>query len=529
MALEDRYEIVRAIHIGQVSTSYEALHSDLNRRVLLKVIHPQLATDPELVARFTREGHAMAAITHPNVVKVFDAGTEDGLPYLALEWVDGGTLAAKMTGGPLRQVEVKRLAEDLLKGLGAVHRAGFLHRDLKPDNVMIGVHGEARLTDFSLAGFAQRTRYTSHDTIVGTPAYMAPEAVEGGQVDHQSDLYGLGVLLLVALTGSNPFDTGDPFTTLERIRQGVAPKLAGKQSIDGNLARLVDALLAKSPSARPLSAEDAISILQGTVVQALPEAMAPSRRWRTVSWVVGAGFTLAACITLLISSREHRTVPVTHTQPMIGTFKVETPPTPTRPTEKERPIPVDPATKSRGIQAHQLPVKALVLPASLLTDSVSLKIIVVPWGSVVLDGVSRGESPVGTLFLPIGKHTIEVTHPTLPKVSRTVELHKGAADTLLIDLRREAGEVTFSIIPWGYLFLDGDSIGQFPREGSIYWLAPGVHRLRAGTTPPYSFIDSLAVQRDTQVSVIINLRSGTMIATPSGEHLSTRSGYLNER
>ena len=179
MSLEDRFEIGSPIHIGQIATAYPARQKSPARKVLLKIIHPQFAVDDELVKRFEREGQAMAQIDHPNVVKVYQQGREEDLSYLVLEWVGGGTLADKIKEGPLDQERIKKLSADILAGLEAVHQNGLIHRDLKPDNILICQNGSARLGDFSLSGFGSTSGLTEHGAIVGTPAFLAPELTGG--------------------------------------------------------------------------------------------------------------------------------------------------------------------------------------------------------------------------------------------------------------------------------------------------------------------------------------------------------------
>lgn len=192
MSLDDRFELGAPIHIGQISAAYPAIQKSDQKKVLLKVIHPQWINDQELLRRFDREARALAELDHPNVVKVFAYSTTDDLPYMSIEWMDGGTLEDRIKAGPLNQQELKRIAQEILSGLRAVHQQGLIHRDLKPDNILLSSSGTVKLADFSLAGFDKRSGLTQHGAIVGSPAYMAPELIEGHPASFQSDLYSLG-------------------------------------------------------------------------------------------------------------------------------------------------------------------------------------------------------------------------------------------------------------------------------------------------------------------------------------------------
>lgn len=488
--------------------------------MLLKVIHPQWAGDAELIERFDREGKAIAKISHPNVVRVFDSGWEEGLPYLALEWIDGGTLEEKMAEGPLPQDQVKRLARELLDGLTAVHEAALIHRDIKPSNVMIGSDGSARLTDFSLAGLIEHSTLTGHNALVGSPAYIAPELLTGAAPDLRSDLYGVGVTLYQALTGSNPFDAGDPFASLERVRKGSAPKLKASPRVDPQLADLIDRLMDPDPELRPRTATEALIRLQGKGPRPSVETVPPpatsappvSRRRRLIA-ALAASVAAVAIVAIWIGLRKHEAE--SPDPASTGTVTVEPP-------ESEivqgagEPAAL-PATREQ--QRSDSPERTVgeETPAGEVEAAppapAELMVIVSPWGEVWVDGTSRGTTPLGALSLPSGERSIEIRHPTLPGLSRRIELEPGSGETLRVDLRAEAAAISVSCEPWGYLWLDGDSIGLLPRDAPI-WLAPGEHTISIRNPSLPIREERLILAAGERLSLRINLKSGAKVATP---------------
>lgn len=551
MSLEDRFDIGQPIHIGQIATAYPAVEKEHNRRVLLKVIHPQWTNDSELVERFHREGQAMERIDHPNVVRMIEYGSEGDAPYLVLEWVNGGTLAEKIASGPLPQDRIKRIAGDLLCGLRAVHTEGLLHRDIKPDNILLDRDGRAILADFSLVGFEQMSGLTGHGAVVGSPAYMAPELLDGSPATQRCDLYGIGLILLEALTGSNPFVASDPVVSLDLVRRANPPKLTGRSQIDPDLAKLVDALLKRDPKDRPQSADEALKLIRTldaeemTMEQSdIPDQpmgagdFAPSIPHRARNWRIRpkwAGLWIASIlvvIVLLISNlyifppfdRDKRD---TLSTSIIGDGAI--------PIDAEIVIPdeliVNPSesivSSTSGVV---IPAPKIVIPAEAGTQSVDdnnpinrvggdtgigyVTIIARPWANVSVDDRTVGVTPaVGTLELDIGQHTFLFEHESLPSVRRDMNVIGGRRDTIDVDMRAGTARVVMIISPWGYLWVDGDSVGMFPRQDTEpLWLSSGEHRFEVKRPGQNDWSDSLTLEGGAQLDIRIDLKLGTMIA-----------------
>lgn len=203
----ERYRILARISSGGMGTVYLAEHTALRRRVAVKILPPELARDPEYAARFRREALAAARIEHPNVVQVYDVGEYEGRPFLVRQYVEGLTLAEILRqSGRLDFKEAARVAREVARGLAAAHARGVIHRDVKPENILVSENGEIRLFDFGIAlapaapGEAGRS-----GLLVGTPHFLSPEQAEGKPGDERSDLYSLGVTLYAAATGRVPF------------------------------------------------------------------------------------------------------------------------------------------------------------------------------------------------------------------------------------------------------------------------------------------------------------------------------------
>ncbi|MEE8147868.1 MAG: serine/threonine-protein kinase, partial [Longimicrobiales bacterium] len=213
-----KYQIVGVLGKGGMGAVYRAFDPFLEREVALKVMLPQIAEDPEQKQRFEREGRAVARLTHPNVVTVFDLGYHtDGAPYIVMELLRGGDLLhtiGRDSSIPLTQKV--SIVLQVLDGLGQAHRVGIVHRDIKPANVFLTEDGTAKIMDFGIARLGSSTA-TGSGTILGTPAYMSPEQVRGEEVDGRSDLFSVGSMLCELLSGRRPFDGETSLVTLYRI------------------------------------------------------------------------------------------------------------------------------------------------------------------------------------------------------------------------------------------------------------------------------------------------------------------------
>ena len=252
--LEGRYELGPRIARGGTATVYRALDTRLQRVVAVKLMHPHLAEDPVAAERFVREARAAARLSHPHVVSVLDQGhAPDGLPYLVMEHVDGETLRDRLRRrGALSPHEALEVLEPVLDGLAAAHRAGLVHRDVKPENVLIARTGRVTVADFGLTRAVDQ--HTASGTVLGTVGYASPELVTGRWVDTRADVYSAGIVLFELLAGRRPF-AGAPLAVARAHAEGHVPDLRSLDpGIPAGLARLVVRATSRDPHGRPADA-----------------------------------------------------------------------------------------------------------------------------------------------------------------------------------------------------------------------------------------------------------------------------------
>jgi len=278
--LDGRYRIESRIAVGGMATVYRAMDTRLDRVVALKVMHPALATDGEFVERFIREAKAAARLDHTNVVGVYDQGTADSYVYLAMEYVAGCTLRDILRErGALQPRAALDILEPVLAALGAAHRAGLVHRDMKPENVLIGDDGRVKVADFGLVRAVGTDTITSTGSVLGTVSYLAPEQIEHGHTDQRSDVYACGVLLYEMLTGAKPHGGDTPAQILyQHLHDDVAPPSAVVPGLAPQLDSLVTTAAARDPQERPADAVALLGLLRaarGTLTQEQLDSVPP--------------------------------------------------------------------------------------------------------------------------------------------------------------------------------------------------------------------------------------------------------------
>ncbi|MER6912971.1 Stk1 family PASTA domain-containing Ser/Thr kinase [Streptomyces sp. NPDC000594] len=257
--LDGRYRVDARIAVGGMATVYRAVDTRLDRELALKVMHPSLATDSGFVQRFIREAKSVARLAHPNVVGVFDQGTDGAYVYLAMEYVAGCTLRDILRErGALRPRAALDILEPVLAALGAAHRAGFVHRDVKPENVLVGDDGRVKVADFGLVRAVGSQTNTS-GALLGTVSYLAPEQIEDGVCGTRTDVYACGVVLYEMLTGAKPH-TGDTAAQVlhRHLHEDVPPPSAAVPGLAVELDELVTEATARDPLLRP---HDAVGML----------------------------------------------------------------------------------------------------------------------------------------------------------------------------------------------------------------------------------------------------------------------------
>jgi len=255
--LADRYELGPVLGQGGMARVHQGLDRQLGRRVAIKVLAPPFDRDGEFVERFQREARAAAGLSHPNIVAVFDSGSDDGTHFIVTELVEGETLADRLgRDGPMPPADAVPVAVDIARALAAAHARGLIHRDIKPGNVMLLPDGGVKVVDFGIARAAGSDTLTHTGVVLGSTAYLSPEQAGGQPVDERADLYSLGCVLYEMLTGQVPFSADTPIATMYRhVNEDAAPP-STIAPVERELEDVVLRCLEKDPKRRFASAAE---------------------------------------------------------------------------------------------------------------------------------------------------------------------------------------------------------------------------------------------------------------------------------
>lgn len=317
LVLMDRYELGEVLGAGGMATVFQARDRILDRDVAVKVLRDQYSADPVFLARFTREAQQAARLSHPGLVTVFDTGVQDGTAFIVMELVRGRTLRQVLTSdGRLPVPEAVHIAMSVCEVLDVAHRAGIVHRDIKPGNILLSDDGRVRVFDFGIARTDGSDALTRTATVLGTAAYIAPEQAAGRAAGSQSDLYAVGCVLVEMLTGTPPFAADDPMALLyQHIHDQPAAPSAARSEVPPSLDTVALRFLSKDPADRPATAAQARRELRAAIADQPHETRllpvpqtgpAGARRWPgTARQTVATGILCVSLVLVVVLALQH--------------------------------------------------------------------------------------------------------------------------------------------------------------------------------------------------------------------------------
>ena len=275
-----QYEIIERIGHGGMATVYKVRQPEMDRYVAIKVIESQFMSDPEILARFHQEVKVISRLEHPHILPVYDFGEYDGMPFLVMRLLEGGTLSSRLHDAQISLAEVDTIFSQLAEALSYAHEKGVIHRDVKTNNVLLDAKGNAFLTDFGIAKLTEGTQnLTSTGTITGTPSYMSPEQAMGRKVGPQADIFSLAVVLFEMLTGKVPFTAETPLAVMLRLVNEPLPSPRSiRQDIHPSIEKVVLKALAKDTTHRYASVQQFLKDWKAALKDTLEHPFTPDLR-----------------------------------------------------------------------------------------------------------------------------------------------------------------------------------------------------------------------------------------------------------
>ncbi len=522
---ETKYQILETIATGGMATIYRGVQISLNREVVIKKLHPHLSEDANFVKRFKREAAILGKLQHENIVGIFDFYEKDGDKFIVLEYIKGKSL--KQIIREKHKIPVKfavYILKEVLNGLTHVHKNHILHRDLKPDNIMVSDEGVVKLTDFGLAFGRESVNVTNPGTYVGTPAYFPPEQLTGQQLTVASDIFSLGITFAEILTGKNPFEGKNQFETINNILYFHDLNIDfNANEIPQIVVDILKAMLSRDVSKRPKSGEELLSALSQIEIDVTRETFRAYMFDATIVedkseiriFVKKEKKNTPLAILILLSMMFVSLVTFQIFNSIRQKSDVRTVYVPNNAEEKPY-LYID--SSPRGIQIKindsiivQTPqVISLDKGKFTLTsfspdyeridttldltvnDSVFFnmeKIVIVeefgylsvnamPWANVYVDDQLVDRTPSEeNIKLKTGEYTLLLKHPNRKDYREKIKIEKDKVLRINIELEKAYGYFKIVVRPWADVYIDDQKVGTTPLSDSIRLLI-GPHKLR---------------------------------------------------
>ncbi len=494
------YQIIRELHRGPITTAYLAVQTALDRKVLLKVLNEQWKNEQELIARFEREAKICARLQHPNIVTLYDFGTDNGLFYLTMEYVMGPTLETLIQQyHPLPIAIIEIILEQIARGLSYAHQNGVIHRDIKPANILITPQGVVKIADFGLATVKSLPSVTMQGAVVGTPAFMAPELIAKKPPTPASDVFSLGVTLYQMATQHSPFEGEHLADTIQRVLKHHPKALTHyRADIPEYLEALCQQMLEKSPEKRLSDGQTVLQVLQrhkpvysetllANYLQQ-PQSFTtpkPSPQTNVQSSSISRWIWLAMVMLVFAIGywwwRQESSQPPQRVTPWPSDTSIispaENPPTALLDTPLTLPH-TDTVSKKPVTTPSQARTKLSQTNDAIPTTNGYLWLEVFPWAAVIIDGATVDTTPlIHPLTLPAGTHQLQLHNPDFLVYTRTVRVNAGRTDTLKIQLIPRQGQLVLHVSPWGRVYVDNHYVDTTPLSKPLT-LSAGKHVLR---------------------------------------------------
>lgn len=548
------YSILKEISRGPITTVFLGKQLALERPVLIKLLNTQWQNEPDLIERFRREAIICARLKHPNIVSIFNVGTEGDNLYLVIEYIEGEDASRFVKQHhPIPFELILYIAREIITGLAYAHSRGIIHRDIKPGNIMVSREGAVKISDFGLARTEDLPAITAQGGTVGTPAYMSPEQARGKALDQRSDLFSLGVTLYEMASGTSPF-YGENFADSIRkvLNETPKPLRQTRNDIPDWFSDLIVEMLDKGTQKRPVSArgilahpgfknvsasgEQLAAFMENPSAYAAPqtvEAEAASgagrpskKKWGIAASLIGVLFLILAIFFIrpegdktselsggtgdsLKIAEKITADSLSSEEPLLNDSNVQDIPVQQPENSQNKAVSTLAGTKKRlpENQPEQTPAtfQEDSLPDTLanVNQTSGNKEVVVemggvyvacsPWADVLINGQIKETTPlVQPIMLQPGEYVIELKNPGFASFRRQLRIQAGQIDSLTVNLQPHFGYLNLRVIPWAEVYINGQYYERTPIAKPIS-LPAGKYELKLTNPNFQTYIDSINI------------------------------------
>ena len=532
----EKFEIIDCLKKDEFTSVYLANHIYLGKQIIVKTLNTQNLPDKTVLKRFQREAKILAGLSHPNIIRVLNFGTQEDDFYISFEYFESRNLRKVIRENGLNEQQKYHLMAQLLAGLNFAHQQQIIHRDIKPENILVNDDHHLKIADFGLALVLTEEQITHKSSIVGTPSYMSPEQIRGEKLSARSDIFSSGILLFELFGEQHPFLGNDVSATINNILQNQIAGNAAEATVPEPVKPMIRKMLEKDRRKRFGSVEELIRAAEessavyfkGTHIKKTSTLVSRQRRV-FYPWMALVVFLLmAVAVGAVVMNRggqvEHTALqsPVSYPDSVItsGIQPLASGPIDTIPpdsqhlsstqTEAEILVVSTPAelpeVKSNqdkvSISDAEIAEKVNLLPAKLFVQCL-------PWADIYIDSKKVDTTPLETeISLTSGDYTLQLRHPNYPPVKQAIHLAPGKLFSMKVDLDTMFSFLNCNVYPWGDVFIDSTFYGQTPLRDQIL-LPPGRHQITI-KNPQFDTVHSeITLQRRETVEFNLNLEEGT--------------------
>ena len=483
--LFDKFEIISCLKKDACSAVYLANHIFLSKQIILKTLCQDALADQTILQRFQREAKTLAKLDHPNIIKVLDFGTFENSFYLSFEYFPARNLREVLLENRLSVEEKSKIFLQIVKGLAFAHGHQIIHRDVKPENILVGADLQVKIADFGLALTADDSVVTNKSSIVGTPGYMSPEQIRGEALTPQSDLFALGIVAYELFTGRNPFIGKDVSATLNNILAGDETQLfSNLGQTPPSLQPVLQGLLQRSKNKRTASAETVLRDLGAKADAPLPLKPNPVRatKRKRLLLYISVPVVLSAIVVLAVmifkpveppaGTQGNQNMEPAASVALRDSMMVETPSV-----QKGQQVDKQPASESKTSEIVTESSTSTSSPKSSSNVLGKLFVQCSPWAAVYLDEHKIATTPLeDSIRIYPGDYELRLQHPEFPPYVQKIAVR--SMQTVFIQVRLDTlcGYLDCQVYPWGEVSIDGQYHGQTPLPKPIP-VTPGRHLL----------------------------------------------------